>query len=116
MARLVSRLVRFQARGWAVAAGARRLDDEAIARRQLGAIAAGEQLHAAVPALHPVLADPAVGAARRPARRGDAVVRQDRGGHRREEADAPHGAVATPPAPRAAGAGAEPVLLDPHRE
>src|SRR4051812_17072125 len=90
-----------------VSAAARRLDDEDVARRHLGLVERAELGHGAVGAQHMVAPRLPGSPARHAVRADPAMSREDGGGHRLEEAHAPHRAVAAAPAAAPARAAAD---------
>src|SRR4051812_14786649 len=100
----------------AESAAARRVDLEDVSRLHLRLADVLQRLDAAVDTHHAVDAHLARLAARHAERTVLAAVGQDACGHRLDEAHAPHAAIAAAPLSPAAGARANLVALQAHRE
>src|SRR5688572_28083539 len=100
----------------AKAASAWRLDHEDVARIDLRRMRRAEALDAAVDALDPVLAGRAGLPAREPERSDDAMIGEQHGGHRLQEAHATFATIAATMTACATRAATDAKVLQPHRE
>src|SRR5688500_214260 len=100
----------------AKAASAWRANHEDVASAHLRRMRCAEALDAAVDALDPVLAGRAGLPARESDRSDDAMIGEQHGGHRLQEAHATLAAVAATMPSRATRAASDAKVLQPHRE